>query len=38
MAGGEKYLVAGMYIKFLIDHKGLYGSEGETIVHSCASS
>jgi len=27
VAGGEKYLVAGMYVKFLIDHKQVYGSE-----------
>jgi hypothetical protein len=28
IAGGQKYLVAGIYIKFLIDHKKVYGSEG----------
>jgi hypothetical protein len=33
VAGGEKYLVAGMYIKFLIDHKGLYGSEGASRIN-----
>ena len=33
VAGGEKYLVAGMYIKFLIDHKGLYGNEGDSHMH-----
>ena len=31
-AGGQKYLVAGVYIKFLIDHKKIYGSEGERVI------
>jgi len=27
IAGGQKYMVAGMLIKFCIDHKNIYGSE-----------
>lgn len=32
IAGGQKYLVAGIYIKFLIDHKKVYGSEGDYLA------